>query len=81
MLLFEITNNIDNIPDRSIKYYIRSFTKSPENIAFNKIPIKLRLLSHYDKASLIWVSTSIILFQNFLYQCNPNAKSLTLNDM
>ncbi len=26
-----------------------------ENIAFNKILIKLRLLSHYNKASLIWV--------------------------
>ena len=63
---FEIWKNIDNILDTV--YSVTEFRYIPltipslglsENIAFNKIPIKLHLLSHYDtcydKASLIWV--------------------------
>ncbi len=37
------------------------------NIAFNKILIKLGLLSHYDKASLIWVLIHT-LFVDFQHQ-------------
>ena len=42
---------------RSIQYIPSTIPllRPSENIAFNKIPIKLHLLFHYDKASLIWV--------------------------
>ena len=48
---------IDDITD-TVYWYIPLMIPllcPSEDIVFNKILIKLRLLSHYDKASLIWV--------------------------
>ncbi len=55
--IVDIRKNIDDIPGAvySVYTFDDAIIMSSENIAFNKILIKLRLLSHYDKASLIWV--------------------------